>query len=128
MLYFFNFKMSSWYCATCDKTLKTTSKYKHLKSKRHLDQCATTECVLCTETVTTLRSCRSCHQNWCVDCDPKLSKCPFCRKDIFGRNVVAQHQVIDHMRWYASSEAFAPIPSIDPTVLEFLSQLTWYRM
>jgi hypothetical protein len=134
--------MSSWYCTTCDKTLKASSKYKHLKSKRHestyeskrhVDQCTTTdqytttECVLCTENVTALRSCRSCHQNWCTDCDPKLSKCPYCRKDIPGRNALAQYQVIDHMRWYASSEAFAPIPSIDPTILEFLNQLPWFQ-
>ena len=60
------------------------------------------ECLICVEEyynipVTNIKSCKSCKQSWCMDCDKKLYKCPFCRTKITGRG---------HLQTRAEQERF----------------------
>ena len=112
--------MTNWTCETCNITIKSGSKYRHVKSKKHLQKSnplnslnplkEIEECTICTEPMTTRKNCRACHQSWCRKCDRNIAKCPYCREQISGRDFQAFRQERENYNWYASSDAFVPQP------------------
>jgi hypothetical protein len=142
--------MDSWHCPTCDLTIKVSSRYGHLKSKKHLERLSITQptpeptspkctppeptpepqpptqdCSICLETLIKPNACESCHQTWCGNCDLNIYTCPYCRVAIKGREDGAQEQQRQIQNWYASSSAFDPTPIRRPrlmnlSVFEFL--------
>jgi len=127
--------MDVWHCQTCDLTIKISSRYGHLKSKKHLERSQpipeptpepvpepptpepapepvpeppTSECSICLETLVKPNACESCHQTWCGNCDQNIYTCPYCRVAIKGREEGAQEQQRQIQNWYASSSAFDP--------------------
>lgn len=92
--------MSTHYCVPCNRNLSPNDmrhwetkehitnsfKYFHAPSKvTHQDE--KMECFLCSnENISkNTTSCSRCKKSWCVVCDKKLSKCPFCRSHIYKR-------------------------------------------
>jgi hypothetical protein len=78
---------NEWHCDTCDKTIKRKSKSGHLKSKTHLSKLVHhnpthKDCDVCYEAKLDFKSCIQCVHTWCVDCHSKITKCPFCRKEL----------------------------------------------
>lgn len=116
----------SWKCEHCDIVLKSSSKYAHLKSKRHnqivhsIPEHSTEECPICIETMNTSQECKKCHQKWCDMCDQHIFKCPFCRIIIPGRQEQAIEQDNQLINWYASSEAFIPSQPTENTRQSYL--------
>ena len=108
--------MSTWTCTTCNITIKSSSKYRHVKTQKHknkLNPKQTEDCNICCNIATSTRSCRSCKQEWCSSCDRDIARCPYCRADIPGRQVQARVQARENYNWYASSDAFRPTQQSD---------------
>lgn len=101
----------TFYCEPCKKTLQLYNKNRHELSKGHIlkvekssnskssvlkkSNSNTFECVICAENTLSLEEsieCSSCKQLWCVQCDKNLGKCPFCRKDIVGKEELLRRQ------------------------------------
>ena len=141
---------NEWTCITCHITIKSASKYKHMKTKKHLVNLnpnhsnhsnhsnqpnrsneQVDDCTICMEPMNAARRCRSCHQSWCRKCDRKMPKCPYCRELIPGRNLQATVQARENYNWYASSDAFVPVrqpvapsPPQTPPTPQRLNQLS----
>ena len=96
--------MASWYCDVCDISLKASSKYQHKRSKKHQRNITHPECNICMERLVDSCSCSECTQVWCINCDQSLSKCPYCRANISGRELQAVHQEIQNVNWYYQDE------------------------
>lgn len=118
--------MSNWTCHTCQITIKSTSKSRHIKTNKHIlnlkpqpfpskdnEVKVLEDCTICTEPMRVAKHCRSCKQEWCRKCDRNISKCPYCRVVISGRQEQARVQARNNHNWYASSEAFRPEPQPD---------------
>ena len=85
-----SFKVKTmWHCDACDKTIQRSSKSAHLKSKNHQKNTGNTECtkecdLCCTPSSLEFKHCTQCVNSWCVECNKKIDKCPFCRTRIIG--------------------------------------------
>lgn len=132
--------MASWHCDLCNSTIKASSKYAHIRSKKHLERVKEpeppktpepsktptpepAECLICLESLIQPTYCKKCNQGWCSTCDSNIHICPYCRVPIKGREDQAQEQQRQIHNWYASSSAFDPNyhhPNIDITILDFL--------
>lgn len=103
--------MATWTCETCKITIQSVSKYKHMKTKKHLKNQLgqpVEDCSICMEPMISSKKCRACKQMWCTTCDQNIATCPYCRVNVAGRQVQAREQRINNYNWYASSEAFEP--------------------
>jgi hypothetical protein len=94
-----------YYCETCEKNVKIKSRSQHEKTLKHLKKIGKEneyygECKICYELLRKKCSCISCKQKWCNVCDEKVSRCPYCRVLIPGRE--QQDEKINHERldWY----------------------------
>jgi hypothetical protein len=127
--------MSKWHCETCDKTIKTTSKKKHLLSKKHIEKenaqgQASEECPICIEPMVSESTCKKCKQGWCGSCDKNINKCPYCRASISGRERRAKNEERVNRNRYENLEVF--IPSESPRNLqdpiEFLTEMVYHAV
>lgn len=107
--------MASWYCEVCDLSLKASSKYQHKKTKKHQQKSVQPDCTICTGRLTQSHSCNKCNQVWCGDCDQNISKCPYCRANISGKELQAIQQEISNINWYYQDERpqFPVFPLLD---------------
>lgn len=49
------------------------------------------------------KNCEKCTQNWCKKCDKNIPKCPYCRKEINGREKQIITQTVRNLLWYYES-------------------------
>ena len=104
----------SWNCEICNVSLKPTSKYGHLKTKKHLKNLSLleneekkddvrqqqVECIICCNNSTQFMNCVKCDQKWCQTCDNKVFECPYCRHPIRGREVDLKLRKRENFIWY----------------------------
>ena len=76
-------KDNYYYCNSCERQLKIYNKYRHEKSKKHITNIKN-DCIICLSTTKIIHflDCSECKQKWCRDCDKKITKCPYCRKEL----------------------------------------------
>ena len=86
--------MNTWHCSTCDKTLKKSSKYKHLSKSHSQNSNKAIECDLCLTESKNFKNCVQCIHSWCSDCHTKMDKCPFCRKPFPGQRIPNDFYVV----------------------------------
>lgn len=43
------------------------------------------ECNLCLKPMTQNNFCQCCGETWCLDCSSKISRCPFCKYDLWNQ-------------------------------------------
>lgn len=74
------------YCPDCDQEYVSYYFPKHLETQKHLKNVKPFECDICysDENKKGQRSCEVCKRSVCCDCEPKLSKCPFCRNVFYN--------------------------------------------
>ena len=113
---------SSWTCEICNTTLKISSKYGHLKTKKHLQNLSLIEteekqevvkgeliskdCIICCETSTKFKNCISCKQEWCQNCDSNIFECPYCRQPIRGREEKSRRRKRENFVWQTDDPVF----------------------
>lgn len=95
----------TFHCVPCNGTFLLHNKFRHERSKTHekkllrynkiistekrdIDDDKKVECQICTDeyNIKNFTSCKQCSNEWCSSCNKKIYKCPFCRKEILGRN------------------------------------------
>ena len=97
-----------WYCEVCDKTLKRTSKYAHVKSQNHNRKLQQHEdCLICCTDSVIFNTCKNCDQKWCMDCDHKIGECPFCRASL-NRPQKLETLRRENTNWQLNQDAFIP--------------------
>lgn len=71
------------FCDICNYHIKTYNRKRHENSKKH-NQLIEQECNICLSTHKLIKflECSECKQKWCRDCDKKITKCPYCRKEL----------------------------------------------
>lgn len=111
-------EMDTWTCEICNITLKASSKYGHVKTKKHnknlekmlkASQIEETpplkECVICCSESRNFKKCSTCNQKWCSDCDGNLAECPYCRASL-GREEQLRNQRNRNAEWQLDQDAF----------------------
>jgi len=67
------------FCHICHKNIFSNIK-KHYFSKEHIqNQKMMKECWICNHRENIFLNCNQCNKDWCISCDDKIQKCPFCR-------------------------------------------------
>lgn len=112
-------EVKKYHCDVCDMNILSSSRSKHLKSKKHILRFrekddtdkkkiqATKNCTICYDEHETFIYCGKCSQIWCVDCDKSLAECPFCREIIPGREEKLIKQKRENREWQLDQDAFA---------------------
>jgi hypothetical protein len=98
-------------CTICGCKLKKKSMRGHIQSKKHqvrLGQIQK-ECRICVEKQQHFIPCNLCKQDWCLECDKKIFKCPFCRYQIQGREEQEIQRANEQINWYSNSESMDEI-------------------
>ena len=80
-------------CYICNKE---SVQKKHFFSKEYFfnKKMLSKECTICNHKEVFFNLCSRCNNNWCLKCDDKIQKCPFCRLAFPIKDIRIVHNLI----------------------------------
>lgn len=80
-------------CYICNEKIISKQHYfskEHIYNKNKLSK----ECAICNHKEVLFNPCTRCNNKWCLKCDDKIQKCPFCRLEFPVKNIRIVHNLI----------------------------------